>query len=123
MKKQIIQDYLLHWYGLQVREPTAHELLFAAKLIAHRIQFKVEYPVLNEKSFFTADFYIPKYKLLIEIDGGVHETERQRMRDTMKDVVYRSLGYNVLRIKNNEVEYFELKQLKRYAIQKQKKDC
>ena len=114
MKKDIIQNYLLHWYGLQVREPTAYELLFAAKLIAHRIPFKVEYPVLTEKSFFTADFYIPKYKLLIEIDGGYHSTERQIMRDTMKDCVYRALGYNVLRIKNKEVELFDIKQLRKY---------
>ena len=115
MKKDIIQNYLLHWYGLQVREPTAHELLFAAKLIANRITFKVEYPVLTEKSFFTADFYLPKYKLLIEIDGGYHNTPEQIMRDTMKDCVYKSLGYNVLRIKNKEVEFFDLKKLKRYV--------
>lgn len=120
MKRETLQQYLAHWYGQTTRAPTAHELLFAAKLIANRIAFRPEFPVLTEKSFFTADFYIPKYKLLVEIDGGHHETKRQVMRDTMKDVVYRSMGYNVLRLKNSEVEFFDLSNLRRFKNKKLK---
>ena len=93
---------------------TAAEILMAAKLHYNKITFEREYAILTEKSFFTSDFYIPKYGLLIEVDGGYHDNVRQAQQDLIKDIVYKSFGYNVLRIKNSEVEFFDVKTLRRF---------
>ena len=102
----------------QKANPTPAELLMIQKLIFRNIRFSFVYPVVLESRFFTADFFIPKYGLLIEIDGGYHSRPDQKMRDTMKDVVYEALGYNILRIKNEEVDTFDTRKIKSYAKNK-----
>jgi len=91
----------------QKENPTPAEILMAQKLNFRNIRFKFIYPVVLESKFFTADFYIPQHSLIIEIDGGYHNRKDQNMRDMCKDIVYESLGYNVLRIKNHEVDTFD----------------
>ena len=101
-----------------VREHKQHatpaELLLIAKLKFRNIRFCFQHPVLTEKSFFTADFYIPKHGLLIEVDGGCHDSEENRRKDFVKDLVYESLGYHVLRLKNSEVDTFDTLTIKDY---------
>jgi len=93
---------------------TPAELLMMQKLRFRNIRFDFNYPVLTEKSFFTADFYLPKYGLIIELDGGIHSTEENQKKDVIKDVVYESLGYNVLRMWNSEVDTFDTLKVKEY---------
>jgi len=62
-------------------------------------------------SFCIADFYLPKpNRTVIEVDGEYHETEKQQRRDYIKDKYYVSRGFKVVRIKNSEVETFDLSQ-------------
>ena len=98
----------------QKANPTPAELLMIQKLCFRNIRFAFIYPVVLESKFFTADFYIPKYSLIIEIDGEYHKREDQQMRDTMKDLVYEALGYNVLRIDNKNVDTFNTLSIMRY---------
>jgi len=70
--------------------------------------------VLTEKSFFTADFFIPRHGLLIEVDGGCHNSDELRRKDFIKDLVYESLGYHVLRLKNSEIDIFDTLSIKNY---------
>ncbi len=106
---------LIEWRKKNIREPTPAEFLMAAKLHFHGIEFEREYPILTERSFFTADFYCSKYGLLIEVDGGHHQyKDSQIIKDMVKDCVYKAFGYHVLRIKNNEVEDFEINRIKKY---------
>lgn len=102
----------------QKENPTPAELLMMEKLSFRNIQFRFIHPVVLESQFFTADFYIPKYGLIIEIDGGIHNRCDQKWRDTVKDVVYESLGYNVLRIKNSDVDTFDTLSVTRYQKRK-----
>ena len=98
----------------QRSNPTPAELLMYAKLRYRNIEFVYIHGVLSEHSFFTADFFIPKYRLIIEIDGKCHDNPDQAKRDIIKDIVYTSLGYNVLRIKNSEVDTFNTLTLRKY---------
>jgi very-short-patch-repair endonuclease len=84
------------------------------KLCFRNIQFCFIYPVVLESQFFTADFYIPKHSLIIEIDGDYHNRADQKMRDMVKDSVYDALGYNVLRIKNKDVDTFDTQSIKQF---------
>lgn len=50
---------------------------------------------------FVADFYCDKLKLVVEIDGGVHE--KQKDYDAERDRIIKTHGLTVWRFKNEEV--------------------
>jgi very-short-patch-repair endonuclease len=52
---------------------------------------------------YVADFYCHERRLVLELDGAVHEEERQRAHDQNRDANLSSLGYRVLRFTNEEV--------------------
>lgn len=54
------------------------------------------------KSFFIADFYCSRLKLVFEVDGKIHDY--QKYYDEERDKVIRELGLKVLRIKNEETK-------------------
>ena len=53
---------------------------------------------------YIIDFYCRKYKLIVEIDGDIHNTKEAREYDEERDKHFMGLGYKVLRFKNGEVE-------------------
>ena len=59
--------------------------------------------VLRQKPIdhFIADFYIPRYRLVIEIDGEVHDTLYQKEYDSFRDTMLQLYGVSVLRITND----------------------
>jgi len=52
---------------------------------------------------FIADFYCHEARLVVEVDGGIHDSREQRLRDENRDLALRELGYRVLRFRNEEV--------------------
>lgn len=54
---------------------------------------------------YIADFYCAKTKLVIELDGDVHNSVDAREYDVIRDGVMASLGLTVLRFTNAEVEH------------------
>ena len=62
------------------------------------------------KSFFITDFYCSRLKLVIEVDGKIHEY--QKYYDQQRDNVIRELGLEVLRIKNEEISNLNLTRIK-----------
>ena len=52
---------------------------------------------------YIVDFYCPKAKLVIELDGGQHKSADYIKKDTAKDKNLESLGLRVLRFNNNDV--------------------
>ena len=75
------------------------------------IKFKRQERILYEtetclESFFVADFYCPKKKLVIELDGGIHQDQFQK--DAERTRVLESLSYTVIRFKNEELERIEI---------------
>jgi very-short-patch-repair endonuclease len=52
---------------------------------------------------YIVDFFCPKLKLVIEVDGGQHYTDDMLKSDRKRDVVLRSLGFRVLRFTNTDV--------------------
>jgi very-short-patch-repair endonuclease len=52
---------------------------------------------------FIADFYIPKLKLVIELDGEQHYEPDQQIYDTERTKVFEGYGITVIRFTNLEV--------------------
>ncbi|GAB3922531.1 endonuclease domain-containing protein [Mucilaginibacter myungsuensis] len=69
------------------------------------VKFLRQYPIFYafgvERFFYIADFYCAKHKLVIEVDGPIHEFKKEY--DKNRDIVMRELGLNILRFKNDEV--------------------
>ena len=51
-----------------------------------------------------ADFYCREKKLIIEIDGEVHEEKANRDYDEFREEIFVEAGFKVIRFKNTEVE-------------------
>jgi very-short-patch-repair endonuclease len=67
----------------------------------HGLQFYRQKPLLS----FVVDFYCPKAKLVIELDGSQHHTPEHRARDRERDARLQALELRVLRFDNRQVEH------------------
>ena len=61
------------------------------------LRFRCQHPVGS----FILDFYCPSCKLVVEVDGAVHD--RQREQDEFRTAHLQAYGYTVLRFRNEEV--------------------
>lgn len=81
------------------RRRTYYQDRYADKLTAARIDYREDYPI----GPYFADFFIPSKMLVIEIDGNVHDTKKQQLRDYRRTRYFRALGFEVVRVTNEEV--------------------
>lgn len=65
-------------------------------------QYPLFYEYSGNESFFIADFYCHEMKLAVELDGRIHENQKEL--DGIRDKIINCLGIRVLRIKNDEIE-------------------
>ena len=52
---------------------------------------------------FVLDFYAPKLKLAIEVDGGIHSREENQIYDKAREQLLNSLGIEFLRFTNDDI--------------------
>lgn len=64
----------------------------------HPIRFEID----GQRRFFIADFYCHEKSLIVEIDGKIHE--KQRDYDLLRTYIINELGMEVIRFRNEEVE-------------------
>lgn len=62
-------------------------------------QFYRQKPISN----FIVDFYCPKARLVIELDGGQHYHGEHKARDNRRDIFLNELGLKVLRFSDRDV--------------------
>ncbi|MCX7711443.1 MAG: endonuclease domain-containing protein [Clostridia bacterium] len=65
-------------------------------------QFTIPFLYEGKKRFFIADFYCFEKKLVVEIDGGIHE--KKVGYDRLRDYIINQLGMKVIRFKNEEMQ-------------------
>jgi len=63
------------------------------------LKFRRQYPINR----YIADFCCPELRLVIEVDGAVHETKAQIVHDQNRGEYLQALGYYVLRFPNEEI--------------------
>jgi very-short-patch-repair endonuclease len=55
---------------------------------------------VQQTNSYGADFYCPAVRLVLEIDGGIHDVAEQRERDRWRDIALSERGLWVLRFRN-----------------------
>jgi len=64
-----------------------------------KLKFRRQHPIL----FYVVDFYCHALKLVIEIDGGIHDNEEVKKKDAERERELRTLGLTIIRFGNEEV--------------------
>jgi acetylglutamate kinase len=85
---------------LRNRMTPAEEVLW--KLI-HINQWKLKFRRQHPISNYVVDFYSHSIRLVIELDGGIHDIEEVKRHDELREKDLEELGLTVLRFKNDEV--------------------
>ena len=52
---------------------------------------------------YIVDFYCPKAKLIIELDGGQHYCDNGILKDKIRDEYLSGLGLNIIRFSDREI--------------------
>ena len=63
------------------------------------VKFRRQHPFL----LYVLDFYANSLKLVIELDGSIHEDEEIKRKDKERQRILESNGLTVIRFNNNEV--------------------
>ncbi len=98
----------LHFTGMieRVRElrknQTGAEDVFW-ELVRNKRFLNLKFRRQHQIGHYIVDFYCHSERLIIEFDGGVHETPEQKSRDDIRDKYLTGVGNTVLRFKNYEL--------------------
>ncbi|MGB3345589.1 MAG: endonuclease domain-containing protein [Aequorivita sp.] len=63
-------------------------------------KFRRQHPIAT----YIADFYCHELQLIIEVDGGYHNTDEQQLKDKEREEILRFNGLKIIRYSNAEVE-------------------
>jgi N-acetyl-alpha-D-muramate 1-phosphate uridylyltransferase len=65
------------------------------------VKFRRQHPIWN----YIADFYCHSLKLVVEIDGEIHNREDVKINDKLRQTHIESLGISVMRFTNQDVRH------------------
>jgi type I restriction enzyme S subunit len=82
------------------KNPTDAEALFW-ELVRDRRFLGLKFRRQHQLGDYVADFYCHEYRLVVELDGGVHRTKQKK--DLKRDAWMVSQGFKVLRIRNEQL--------------------
>jgi ATP-dependent DNA helicase RecG len=84
--------------------PTSSELKLRSILRSKKIAFKEDQVIwYTGCDKYTPDLIIGK-KLIIEVDGKIHDQEFLKTPDRIRHRALENMGYDVLRIKNEQIK-------------------
>lgn len=104
-KKQIVELCRDHRKKMTHAESLLWDLLRNRRLdnLKFLRQHKVIYDFSDHRyHFFILDFYCDEKKLALEVDGAIHD--KQKEYDAWRTAILNDLGIRVLRIRNEETE-------------------
>ncbi len=80
---------------------TPSEMILWGRLKEHfpDIRFRRQHPI----SLYIVDIYCHASKLVIEIDGSIHELEEVKYKDELRQKDLEKLGLKVIRFKTKEI--------------------
>ena len=82
------------------KQPTFHERIVMQKLSAWGIRFKFQWIIEG----WIPDFYLPQYRVILEVDGSQHYTQGGVIRDKFRTATLEARGFRVIRVRNELAE-------------------
>lgn len=86
-----------------LKKSTKYEKMVFKKLksvLGNRL--KPQHMFIIDGKIYFADMSIKSKKLIIEVDGGYHNTSEQQCKDNLRDKAFESIGYKTIRIPNDK---------------------
>ncbi|OHB15658.1 MAG: hypothetical protein A2431_00675 [Candidatus Zambryskibacteria bacterium RIFOXYC1_FULL_39_10] len=80
--------------------PSEEKLWFYLRDNKLGVKFKRQHSIGG----YILDFYCAEKKLIVELDGEIHNTKEAREDDEVRDKFFKGLGYKTVRFLNREVE-------------------
>lgn len=72
-------------------------------LIEKKIDFIHQAPfAFRPRTIYFCDFFLPKDRIVIEVDGIYHKSQTQLEKDRERDANFKSIGIRVIRVTNEE---------------------
>lgn len=119
-KERSLKKKLFEWLenkAQKMREnPTEAERRLKILLEQSEVEFSFQYGIVYRKKEwdngkfvlifkgYIADFYIPEKRLIVEADGGYHDSEIQSMMDAIRDRrILNIFPLQILRLKNEKI--------------------
>ena len=78
---------------------TEKRLWFYLRAKKFGVIFHRQYSIEN----YVVDFYCPKFKMAIELDGSQHNDDKNKMYDQYRTATLKQHGVRVLRFWNNQI--------------------
>ena len=112
VKSNYRSGYTMHFDATENIRANANKLrkqmTHAEKLLWNKLKnnqvlgfkFRRQHPI----DIFIADFYCHKAKLIIEVDGEIHNSKHNKESDKGRTIELEELGLTVIRFTNKEVE-------------------
>jgi len=85
LRNNVTNEEMILWGMLKDKFPT--------------VKFRRQHPISN----YIADFYCHSQKLIIEIDGSIHDIEEVKMNDAQRQKDLENLGLRIIRFTNKEI--------------------
>lgn len=80
-----------------------YEQFMGQLLMKKGIDFIHQAPfVFRPHNIYFCDFYLPQYRMVVEVDGVYHQGNLQFSKDAERDANFRSVGILVFRVNNSE---------------------
>lgn len=95
-----------------LKAPTDAEIALYHRLSGGRVRFQFQVLIAP----YIVDFVIPRQMLVLEVDGGIHKSQRDY--DDRRTRYLESCGFKVIRIMNEDVPTWPLKTLRRFPLRK-----
>ena len=87
----------------QKQAPTSAELKLWKQLKRHGFGFQASITI-RKKYFYIIDFYHQAARLAVEVDGGYHDTENQKVKDEARTInLKHNKDITVIRFTNSEI--------------------
>jgi leucyl-tRNA synthetase len=102
LRKKMTPHEKLLWHELRTRRLGGYKILRQHPILYHGNLLRYNY--------FIADFYCAEKKAIIELDGSVHEGMKEY--DDFRDDELARIGFQILRIKNSELDDIEAIKIK-----------
>jgi very-short-patch-repair endonuclease len=86
-----------HRHAMTPAERVLWDALKERQLVG--LKFRAQHPV----GPFILDFYCPQHRLVVEVDGPIHDDPDQSAYDTYRTAQLQAFGLTVLRLRNEDI--------------------